>query len=107
MIACYTVARGKIQFKGESSLAVLQKMPSCSDENTLCDSSLDGLPRSRLLPLRAHNHAHLTAHDCACAEGEEPGSRLSGSESTSVKSEVTVLVLLVPPLLLALAAFAI
>ena len=63
--------------------------------------------RSRLLPLRAHKHAHLIAHDCACAEGEEPGSRLSGSESTSAKSEVTVLVLLVPPLLLALAAFSI
>ena len=33
-------------------------------------------------------------------EGEEPGSKLSGSESTLVKSEVTVLVLLVPLLLL-------
>ena len=98
MITCYTVARGKIQFKRETFLAVLQKMPSCSDENTLCGSSLDGwtssfLPRSRLLPLRAHKHAHLIAHDCAYAEGEEPSSKLSGSESTSVKSEVTVLVL--------------
>ena len=55
-------------------------MPSCSDENTLSvTAALKAGPAVFCLEAgSAHTSmcTHLTAHDCACAEEKEPGSKL-------------------------------